>query len=50
MTFMTILHWLLDYSVAFVGTVFLVLVASVYWPGRKARFQRDAMIPLQDDK
>lgn len=50
MTFMTILHWLLDYSVVFVGAAFLVLVASVYWPGRKARFQRDAMIPLQDDK
>lgn len=50
MTFMTILHWLQDHSVAFVGGVFLLLVASVYWPGRKERFQRDAMIPLQDDK
>ena len=50
MTFMTIMHWLQDYSVAFVGVAFLVLVASVYWPGRRARFDRDAMIPLQDDK
>ncbi|MCC6719695.1 MAG: CcoQ/FixQ family Cbb3-type cytochrome c oxidase assembly chaperone [Acetobacteraceae bacterium] len=46
----TILHWLLDHSVAFVGLAFLALVASVYWPGRKERFQRDAMIPFQDDK
>ncbi len=50
MTFTTIMHWLQDYSVAFVGGAFLVLVASVYWPGRRARFDRDAMIPLQDDK
>ncbi len=50
MTVMTIVHWLQDHSAAFVGGAFLVLVASVYWPGRKERFQRDAMIPFQDDK
>ena len=50
MTIMTILHWLQDHSVTFVGIAFLLLVASIYWPGRKARFDRDAMIPLQDDK
>ena len=33
-----------------VGGVFLLLVATVYWPGRKERIQRDAMIPLLDDK
>jgi len=42
--FMTILHWLLDHSVVLVGGVFLLLVATVYWPGRKERFQCDAMI------
>ncbi len=47
---MTFLHWMQDHSVALVGGVFLVLVASVYWPGRKERFERDAMIPLQDDR
>lgn len=50
MTMMTILNWLLEHSVAFVGAVFVLLVASVYWPGRKERFLRDAMIPFQDDK
>ena len=49
MMVMTILHWLLEHSVTFVGAVFVLLVASVYWPGRKERFQRDAMIPLRDD-
>jgi len=45
-----ILQWLLAYSAIFVGGAFLLVVASVYWPGRKARFQRDAMIPLDDDR
>jgi cbb3-type cytochrome oxidase subunit 3 len=48
--FMSVLHWLLDHSVVLVGGVFVLLVATVYWPGRKERFQRDAMIPLLDDK
>lgn len=48
--FATVLHWLLDHSVVLVGGVFVLLVASVYWPGRRERFQRDAMIPLLDDK
>jgi cbb3-type cytochrome oxidase subunit 3 len=46
---MTILNWLLEHSVAFVGTIYLLLIASVLWPGRRERFQRDAMIPFQDD-
>lgn len=45
-----VFRFLADYSVVFVGSVFLLLIASVYWPGRKARFQRDAMIPFKDDK
>jgi cbb3-type cytochrome oxidase subunit 3 len=44
-----IMRFVTDYSVVFVGAVFLALVVSVYWPGRKERFQRDAMIPLRDD-
>lgn len=48
--FSAVLHWLLDHSVVLVGGVFVLLVASVYWPGRRERFQRDAMIPLLDDK
>lgn len=45
-----IFDWVLAHSVLFVGAVFLTLVASVYWPGRRARFERDAMIPFRDDK
>ncbi len=49
MTILSILHWFWEHSVAFVAGVFVLLVATVYWPGRKERFQRDAMIPLRDD-
>lgn len=50
MTTFSILHWLWENSVAFVAGVFLLLVASVYWPSRKERFQQDAMIPLREDR
>jgi cbb3-type cytochrome oxidase subunit 3 len=45
-----LLHWLLTYSVVLVGAVFLLLVASQYWPGTKARHERHRLIPLQDDR
>ena len=45
----TVMRFLVDYSVVLVGIVFVLLVATVYWPGRKERFQRDAMIPFRDD-
>ncbi len=50
MFFSTVLGWLLDYSVALVGVVFLLMVVSVYWPSRKAGMQRHALIPFDDDK
>jgi cbb3-type cytochrome oxidase subunit 3 len=50
MIFTSILDWLLEYSVALVGLVFLLMVVSVYWPSRKDTLQRHAMIPFDDDK
>jgi cbb3-type cytochrome oxidase subunit 3 len=50
MTFATILGFLLEYSVALVGLVFLLMVVSVYWPSRKDVLQRHAMIPFDEDK
>jgi cytochrome c oxidase cbb3-type subunit 4 len=29
--------------------LFLGIVAWAYWPRRKARFEKDAQIPLRDD-
>ena len=50
MTIMDIITWLMRYSIVGVGIVFVLLIATVYWPGRRARFERDAMIPLRDDR
>jgi len=48
--FMTILQWMLTWSVVIVGGVYLLLVVTTYWPGRKERLQQNAMIPFLDDK
>jgi cbb3-type cytochrome oxidase subunit 3 len=47
---MDIILWLMARSIVGVGLVFLLLMATLYWPGRRARFERDAMIPLRDDQ
>ncbi len=47
---MDIVVWLMARSIVLVGLVFLLLLATTYWPGRRARFERDAMIPLRDDR
>jgi hypothetical protein len=47
---MQIVQWLRDYSTVWMFAVFLITVGLVFWPGRKARFDRDAQIPLQDDR
>ncbi len=38
------------YSVVMMVIVFSLLMATVFWPGRRARFERDARIPLDDDR
>jgi cbb3-type cytochrome oxidase subunit 3 len=47
---MTIIVWLMQRSVVLAGLVFLLILVTTYWPGREARFRRDAMIPLDDDR
>ena len=46
---MSVLLFLMRHSIVLVGTVFLLLLATTYWPGRRARFDHDANIPLRDD-
>jgi cbb3-type cytochrome oxidase subunit 3 len=45
-----ILLLLKQYSVVVMMAVFALLMATVLWPGRRERFDRDAQIPLQDDR
>ena len=47
---MWLIQWLRDYSIVFMFATFVMLVALTFWPGRKARFERDGHIPLQDDR
>ena len=46
---MDIIIFLIRYSIVPVMLVFVLLVVITYWPGRRARFDRDAQIPLRDD-
>ena len=41
--------WLQHHSVLFMFVVFALLMVSIYWPGRRQRFDDDARIPLEDD-
>jgi cbb3-type cytochrome oxidase subunit 3 len=50
MTVMDIIYWLARNALLLTCVVFALLVATVYWPGRRARFEHDAMIPLRDDR
>jgi cbb3-type cytochrome oxidase subunit 3 len=50
MTVMDIVMWLMARSIVGVGIVFVLLMATIYWPGRRGRFEQDAMIPLRDDR
>jgi cbb3-type cytochrome oxidase subunit 3 len=50
MTVMDIILWLMSHSIVFMLGVFVLLMVTIYWPGRRARFEHDAMIPLRDDR
>jgi hypothetical protein len=50
---MDILHvlvWIEQRSVVLVLAVFVLLLATTYWPGRKPGVERHGSIPLEDDR
>jgi cbb3-type cytochrome oxidase subunit 3 len=48
--FLDISNWLHG-KLLFPGIgLFLVLLLSLYWPGRKARIEQNAMIPLDEER
>jgi cbb3-type cytochrome oxidase subunit 3 len=49
-TFLSVALWLQQYSVVGMFAVFTGLMVTVFWPGRRERFERDAQIPLHDDR
>jgi cbb3-type cytochrome oxidase subunit 3 len=50
MAFMHAVQWVQHHSILLMLAVFLLIVVTTWWPGRKPRFERDARIPLEDDR
>jgi cbb3-type cytochrome oxidase subunit 3 len=50
MDVMPILVWLEHNSIVLVLTVFVLIVLTTYWPGRKSSIERNGRIPLDDDR
>jgi cbb3-type cytochrome oxidase subunit 3 len=44
------IQWLGQYSVVPVTAVFVLMVVATYWPGRRREMERNARIPLDDDR
>jgi cbb3-type cytochrome oxidase subunit 3 len=47
---MSIITWLQHNWIAPVVVVFLLILVSTYWPGRKSQMERHGRIPLEDDR
>jgi cbb3-type cytochrome oxidase subunit 3 len=47
---MAIIQWLQHHSIVLMMGVFLMILATTWWPGRGTRFDRDSNIPLEDDR
>ena len=47
---MAILQWLQHHSVVMMGAVFVTIVVTTFWPGRRKTFDKVARIPLDDDR
>jgi cbb3-type cytochrome oxidase subunit 3 len=50
MAFMHALQWIEHYSIAVVFLVFLLVLITTYWPGRRSSIERNGRIPLDDDR
>lgn len=47
---MPILMWLEHNSILLMFSVFVLIVLTTYWPGRKSSIERNGRIPLDDDR
>lgn len=46
---MSVIMWLQHNWIAPVVAVFVLIVITTYWPGRKSQMERHGRIPLDDD-
>jgi cbb3-type cytochrome oxidase subunit 3 len=42
--------WLQHHWIVPVMVIFVLIVLTTYWPGRKASIERHGRIPLEDDR
>lgn len=49
MAVMPLILWLERNSILLVLAVFVLIVATTYWPGRQQSIERHGRIPLEDD-
>jgi cbb3-type cytochrome oxidase subunit 3 len=45
-----LIQWLQHHSVVMMGGVFIMILVTTFWPGRRATFDKVARIPLDDDR
>jgi cbb3-type cytochrome oxidase subunit 3 len=46
---MTLIMWVQHNFIVVVFTVFLLILITTYWPGRRSQLERHGRIPLDDD-
>lgn len=46
---MTVSQWLEHYLVVIMTVVFVGIVVSTYWPGRKTKIEQQGRIPFEGD-
>jgi cbb3-type cytochrome oxidase subunit 3 len=50
MDVMPVVMWLQHHSIVPIFIVFVLIVLTTYWPGRKSSIERNGRIPLDDDR
>ena len=47
---LAVILWLQSHSVIFVFVVCMLMLITLFLPGQRARYERDARIPFDDDR
>ncbi len=47
---LSLLLWLRNHSIVLMLSVFVLIVLTTYWPGRKSHMERNARIPLDEGR
>ena len=50
MAVVSLMQWLVQYSIVPVFIVFVLMVVATYLPSRKREMERNARIPFDDDR